>query len=298
MPEDFRCGLAAVVGRPNVGKSTLVNRLVARKISITSHRPQTTRARILGIKTDEHAQIVYVDTPGLHEGAKSMLGRYMNRAARGSLEGVDCVVWLIAADGWTAADEHVMNLVRGQPSPVILVINKMDKLKDRAQLLPLIKDVSERMNFAEIIPVCALTGENVDDLECAILSQLPQQPPLFPEGQTTNRDERFVAAELVREQVFRDLREEVPYAVAVGVEGFERAHKVLHINAVIWVEREGQKAIIIGQRGERLKTIGQRARHEMETLFGCKVYLELWVKVRQGWADSEALLRSLQYGDE
>ncbi len=297
MPEAFRCGLIAVVGRPNVGKSTLVNRLVERKISITSQRPQTTRTRILGIKTDERAQFVYVDTPGLQIGAKKMLNRYMDRAARGSLEGVDGIVMVVAADGWVAADKWVASLIRQQACPAILAINKIDRRKDRRELLPLMRQASEEMDFAEIIPVSALTGENVAGLEQAILGLLPQQPPLFPENRVTDRDDRFITAELVREQVFRTLRQEVPYAVAVGIEKFDRQTKLLYVDAVIWVEKEGQKAILIGRRGERLKLIGKRARGQIESFFGCKVYLGLWVKVREGWADSQALLRSLQYGD-
>lgn len=298
MPEPFRCGFVTIVGRPNVGKSTLINRLVQRKVSITSQRPQTTRNRLIGIRTDERAQIVYVDTPGLRAGAKSALDRLMNRAARGSLEGVDCVVFVVAASGWTAADDSVLSLVRRQPCPVILAINKIDLLKGRERLLPLMKQAAERMEFDEIIPLSALTGESLADLKDSLLRYLPVQPPLFPREQVTDRDERFMAAELVREQVFRTLRQELPYAIGVGIEHFERMEKHVRIGAVIWVEKESQKGIVIGSGGERLKQIGVRARAQMENLLGSKVYLELWVKVREGWADSQTILHSLHYGEE
>lgn len=298
MPEPFRCGFVTIVGRPNVGKSTLINRLVQQKVSITSQRPQTTRNRLIGIRTDERAQIVYVDTPGLRAGAKSALDRLMNRAARGSLEGVDCVVFVVAASGWTAADDSVLSLVRRQPCPVILAINKIDLLKGRERLLPLMKQAAERMEFDEIIPLSALTGESLADLKDSLLRYLPVQPPLFPREQVTDRDERFMAAELVREQVFRTLRQELPYAIGVGIEHFERMEKHVRIGAVIWVEKESQKGIVIGSGGERLKQIGVRARAQMENLLGSKVYLELWVKVREGWADSQTILHSLRYGEE
>ncbi len=298
MPDrGYRCGLVAVVGRPNVGKSTLVNRLVGQKISIISPTPQTTRTRVLGIRTDAHAQVVYIDTPGLHAGGKSLLSRYMNRAARGSLEGADCVLLLVAASGWTEEDDHVLATLRGRPAPVILVINKIDRLRNRNALLPFISDAAARMKFAEIIPVSAVTGENLADLEETVIHYLPVQPALFPQHQTTDRGERFAAGELVREQVFRIIKQEVPYGVAVGVENFERAERLLRVQAVIWVEKTSHKGIIIGRGGERLKLIGTRAREEMEKLFGSKVHLELWVKVREDWADSESLLRSLQYGE-
>jgi len=296
--EPFRCGFVTIVGRPNVGKSTLINRLVDRKISITSQRPQTTRNRLIGIKTDERAQIVYVDTPGLHTGARNTLERVMNRAARGSLEGVDCVVLMVAASGWTAADDAVMSLARRQPCPLLLAINKIDRLKRRERLLPLMQQASERTAFAEIIPLSALSGENVTELESSVLRYLPAQAPLFPLDQVTDRDDRFMAAELVREQVFRSLHQELPYAVAVGIEHFERVGKRVRIGAVIWLQKESQKGIVIGRGGERLKRIGTHARGQMEKLFDCKVHLELWVKVRAGWADSQALLRTLHYGEE
>lgn len=298
MPDrHYHCGLVAVVGRPNVGKSTLVNRLVGQKISIISPKPQTTRTRVLGIRTDARAQVIYIDTPGLHAGGRNLLSRYMNRAARGSLEGADCVLLLVAASGWTQEDDHVLAAVRQQPTPVILVINKIDSLKNRNALLPFISQAATHMEFAEIVPVSALTGENAVDLEKAVIHYLPEQSALFPEDQTTDQGERFAAAELVREQVFRVTKQEVPYAIAVGVNKFEHTETLLYVEAVIWVEKASQKGIIIGRSGERLKLIGTHARKEMEKLFGGKVHLDLWVRVREDWTDSESLLRSLQYGD-
>jgi len=281
-----------------VGKSTLLNALVGHKISITSRRPQTTRHRIMGVSTREGSQIVYVDTPGLHGGKGKIINRFMNRAASGALHGVDCVVLLIAATGWQEADEHVLELLKNQETPVVLAINKIDLLKQRDDLLPLIEESGRRYNFSEIVPVSAEKTTNLDQLESVLLRYLPEQPPLFPEDQLTDRSERFMAAELVREQVFRTLGQELPYAVAVEIEKFKLEKKVLHIDALIWVEKQGQKAIIIGKDGKRMKKIGVVARQEMESFFGKKVNLGLWVKVREGWSDNERALRSLGYADE
>ena len=300
MSAEYRSGMVALIGRPNVGKSTLLNRLVGHKVSITSQRPQTTRQRILGIHSTDSAQIVYVDTPGMHTEEKKQLNRYMNRAAAGSVLGVDCIVLVISAKGWQDEDEAVLRVLKQQAQPVILVINKIDYLKEKAQLLPLIEHSQQHIPFAfaEIIPLSALSGDNVAQLESTLLRYLPQQPPLFPEDQVSDRSERFLAAELVREQVFRSIGQEVPYSVAVGIEQFKHEGKLLRIQAVIWVEKEGQKAIIIGNQGQRLKSIGSRARKEMEALYGNKVFLGLWVKVRENWTDSARALHSLGFNDE
>ena len=294
----MRCGLVTLAGRPSVGKSTLLNRLIGHKISITSSRPQTTRHRLLGIKSTVAAQIVYVDTPGLHTDNKGMMNRYLNRTASASLQGVDVIVLVIAASGWTDADEYPLSSVAKQRTPVILAVNKIDQLKDRQRLLPLIEESSRKMSFTDILPISARTGDNVDELEKAVLKHLPEQPPLYPAEQLTDRSERFLASELVREQIFRSLRQEVPYATAVSIEQFKRSKVTLHIAATIWVEKEGQKPILIGKDGERLKAIGTRARLAMQKLFGVKVRLDLWVKVREGWSDSERALRSLGYTEE
>jgi len=293
-----RCGLVTLAGRPNVGKSTLLNRLVGQKISITSARAQTTRHRLLGIKTSEHTQIIYVDTPGLHTDNKGTMNRYLNRVAGASLQGVDCIVLLIAASGWTKEDDYPLQLLAEQDIPVILAVNKMDQLKDRGRLLPLMEQAGQKMEFADIVPVSARAGTNVDDLERTILKYLPEQPPLYPADQITDRGERFLAAELVREQIFRGFQQEVPYATAVSIENFKRIKGALHVEATIWVEKEGQKPILIGKDGVRLKTVGSRARLAMQKLFATKVHLNLWVKVREGWSDNERQLRSLGYSDE
>ncbi len=298
MNKDYVSGYVALIGRPNTGKSTLLNRLVGQKVSITSRRPQTTRHRIIGIKTDDHAQVMYVDTPGLHKAEGGMMSRYLNRAASGSLEGVDCVLLLISSNGWKDEDEQALAHALRQTAPVILVINKIDKLKDPARLLPLIEQSRAKMNFAEIIPVSAQTGTGVDDLEASLRRYLPAHPPHYPPDQLSDRNDRFMAAELVREQIFRLLGKEVPYATAVEIQEFKQEPKLIRIEAVIWVEKDGQKAIVIGKNGERLKEIGRHARLAMQKAFASKVYLGLWVKVREGWSDDARALRSLGYGDD
>jgi GTP-binding protein Era len=294
----FRSGLVTLAGRPNTGKSTLLNRLVGSHISITATRPQVTRTRILGIKTTDDAQFVFVDTPGLHPPKGRTLNRAMNRVATGSLEGVDVIVLVIEAGGWTEADGYPLARVRGQGCPVILAINKVDQVKDRDSLLPLIAKSAKKMEFAEIVPVSALKGSNVPALAQAIRKYLPEQGPIYDPEQLTDRSERFLAAELVREQVFRGTGQEVPYDAAVRIEQFERRKGMLRIAATIIVEKDGQKGIVIGKNGERLKAIGQKARLAMQKLFGQKVHLELWVKVRRGWAESEAELKRLGYAEE
>ncbi|MEK7262313.1 MAG: GTPase Era [Pseudomonadota bacterium] len=294
---DYRCGRVTLVGRPNVGKSTLLNRLVGAKVSITSPRPQTTRQRLLGIKTADAVQIVYVDTPGLHPAQGGQLGQHMNRAARTSLDGVDAIVLVITAAGWTQADEYPLQLATAAGLPVILAINKIDQIKDRPSLLPLIELSAKKFGFTEIVPVAALRGENVDALERALIKLLPVQPPMYPADQITDRSERFLAAELVREQVFRGFSQEIPYAVAVQIEKFKREKGVLHVAATLWVEKEGQKAILIGKGGEQMKTTGTRARLAMQKAFGGKVHLELWVKVREHWSDDARALKTFGYED-
>lgn len=293
MADSFRSGYIALAGRPNVGKSTLVNGLVGHKVSIVSPRPQTTRHRTLGIKTDDQAQLIFVDAPGLHSARASAISRYMNRTARASLEGVDAILLVITAQGWQKGDELALKLVNKHTCPVILAINKIDELPVRDSLLPLIEASSQKMPFAEIVPVSAKTGVNIAELEQTLRRYLPQQPPLFPSEQVSDRDERFMAAELIREQIFYALGQEVPYACTVELQQYERESKLTRVEAVIWVEKDGQKGILIGKDGERLKTIGQRARVEMEQRWGGKVYLGLWVKVRTGWPNDEDALRRL-----
>lgn len=294
MTADFRSGLVTLAGRPNVGKSTLLNCLVGSRLSITSRRPQTTRHRLLGIKTGPLTQTVYVDTPGLHPAEAKPLNRYLNRVARASLEGVDCIVLVISAAGWREEDRYPFEQVHPH-RPVILAINKIDRMKDRAALLPLIQASARKMDFAAIVPLSAKTGENVERLEQEILKHLPVQPPIYPVDQLTDRSERFLAAELIREQIFRRFGKEVPYATAVEIERFKQMKGALQIDATIWVEKEGQKAILIGKQGEHMKTVGTQARLAMQKLFGHKVRLSMWVKVRKGWSADERVLASLGY---
>ncbi|MHB8257491.1 MAG: GTPase Era [Acidiferrobacterales bacterium] len=295
---DFRSGFIAVCGRPNVGKSTLVNQLVGQKVSITSRRPQTTRHRILGIKTTTDSQLIYVDAPGVHQGGGGSMNQYLNRAATGSVEGVDCVLLVIGASGWADEDVPALELARRQACPVVLVINKIDRLTDRSRLLPLIQGSRDKMAFAEIVPVSARTGENTPALEAAVMRYIPQHPAQFPADQVSDRSDRFMAGELVREQIFRSFGQEIPYAVSVMIDSFRREPRLIRIEATILVEKEGQRAILIGTDGARLKETGRRARLEMQKLFGSKVYLGLWIKVREGWSDDARVLRSLGYGDD
>jgi GTP-binding protein Era len=254
---------------------------------------------VLGIRTLEKAQLVFVDTPGLHQNEKGRhLGRIMNRTTRGSLEGIDVVVVVVTADGWRAEDESALVLAQSSGRPVVLVINKCDRLESRDLLLPLIEESARRMPFAGIVPVSARTGDNLSELETLLIGLLPEQPACYDIEQVTDRSERFLAAEFVREQVFRAVGQEVPYSVAVEITEFRDEPKHAHIEAVIWVEKEGQKAILIGKGGEQLKAIGRAARLEMQKAFGRKVWLGLWVKVREGWADDARALKSLGYAED
>lgn len=292
-----KAGYVAIVGRPNVGKSTLLNHILGQKISITSRKPQTTRHQILGVKTVDNVQVKYVDTPGLHKGRDHALNRYMNRAAASALIDVDLVIFVVDRMQWTDEDQLVLEKVQHVDCPVILVINKVDRLDDKEQLLPYLQTVSERLNFAEVVPLSAIKGKNIDRLEQIISERLPEGIHYFPEDQITDRSERFMAAELIREKIMRRLGDELPYQVTVEIETFQIEGKVLHINGLILVERDGQKRIVIGNKGEQLKSIGRDARLDMEEMFGSKVMLKLWVKVKGGWADDERALQSLGYED-
>ncbi len=293
-----RCGFVAIVGRPNVGKSTLLNRILGQKVSITSRRPQTTRHQILGIKTEGDTQVVYVDTPGLHLKEHKAINRYMNKAASSSLQDVDVVIFLVDRTRWTDEDEMVLGKVMAAKAPVILAINKVDRSNDKAQLLPHLESLSAKHDFAALMPISAKQGHNVPELERAIAALLPQSMHFYPEDQVTDRSQRFLAAELVREKIMRQLGEELPYSVTVEIEEFKHDGKVLHISALILVERSGQKKIVIGEKGEQIKIIGRDARKDMEKLFDSKVMLNLWVKVKSGWSDDERALRSLGYRDD
>ncbi|MET3998397.1 GTPase Era [Marinobacterium sp. MBR-109] len=294
-----RCGYVAIVGRPNVGKSTLLNRILGQKLSITSRKPQTTRHQILGIKTEDDLQVVYVDTPGLHKDDKGKaLNRFMNRTASEALRHVDLVVFMIDRTAWTEEDQLVLDKLEHLHCPVILAVNKVDQLKDKEALLPQLEELSAKRHFDVIIPISAEKGHNVERLEHEVESRIPEGVHLFPEDQITDRSSRFVAAELVREKLMRNLGEEVPYGTTVEIEEFKHDGRVLHISALILVEREGQKRIVIGDSGAVIKTIGRDARMDMEKMFDTKVMLNLWVKVKRGWSDNERALQSLGYRHE
>jgi GTP-binding protein Era len=295
--EPKRCGYVAIVGRPNVGKSTLLNHLLGQKISITSRKPQTTRHQVLGIKTEDHYQMIFVDTPGLHQAADKAINRYMNRAATAAIRDVDLVLFLVDRTAWTAEDEMVLEEVQRAGLPTLLVVNKVDLLADKEALLPHLQSLAERGQFEAIIPLSALRRHNVEQLQQEILKYLPQSEHFFPEDQITDRSQRFLAAEIVREKIMRQLGDELPYAVTVEIEEFALDDDVLHISALILVERKGQKKIIIGEKGARLRSIGSEARRDMESLFDSRVMLRLWVKVKSGWSDDERALRSLGYDD-
>lgn len=291
----MRSGYAAIVGRPNVGKSTLLNHLLGQKISITSQRPQTTRHRILGISSGSGFQIMYVDTPGLHHAGKRAINKYMNRAAMSAMSDVDVLIFVVEGLYWTDEDDYVLEKLKALKAPVILAVNKADKISDKKTLLPQLRKLSEKMKFAHIIPLSARNGHNLPALEEAVKGLLPQGAALYPEDQITDRSERFMAAEFVREKLMRGTGQEVPYAATVEIEKFSHQRGVLHIHAVIWVEREGQKAIIIGEKGERLKRIGTQARMEMERMFQSRVFLQLLVRVKQGWSDDARVMARMGY---
>lgn len=293
-----KCGYIAIVGRPNVGKSTLLNRILGQKLSITSRKPQTTRHQILGMKTTEDVQAIYVDTPGLHEGySEKALNRYINKVASNTIKDVDLVVFVVDRTKWMPEDEVVLQKIIAANVPCILVINKVDHLADKSTLLPHLQDVSEKMNFLEVVPVSAKLGNNVEALEQSIAKYIPEGMHFYDRDQFTDRSVRFLAAELVREKIMRQLGDELPYSMTVEIEKFEDDGRLITIHALILVEREGQKKILIGDKGERIKQIGTDARLDMEKMFDSKVMLNTWVKVKGGWADDERALKSLGYND-
>ncbi len=294
-----RCGLVAIVGRPNVGKSTLLNRLLGQKVSITSRKPQTTRHRILGIDTEEQCQTIYVDTPGLHKEEKRAINRYMNRAASSSLAEVGLILMVVEGTRWTDDDEMVLTKVRQTGLPVYLVVNKVDKVEDKEALMEQLQKLSAKFSFEHIVPVSAKQGKQVDGLRELVQKNLPESEFFFPEDYITDRSSRFMAAEIIREKLMRYTGDELPYSTTVEIEQFKMTENgVYRINGLILVERESQKRMVIGKGGKHIKTIGEQARLDMENLFDTKVFLEMWVKVKQGWADDERALRSLGYGED
>ena len=293
-----RCGMVSIVGRPNVGKSTLMNHLIGQKVSITSRKPQTTRHRIHGIHTRDHYQIIFADTPGIHTGQERALNRAMNDAAVSTLSGVDVVCMMVDGLKWTLADEHVLSLLPQHPEmPVLLIINKVDSLDDKAQLLPHIETLSERYPFDAVVPVSALREQNLEALENALVERLPEGEFWYDEDQLTDRSLRFMAAEIIREKVVRQLGQELPHQVSVEVEMWEDGPRITEISAAILVERRGQKKILIGDGGDRIKQIGTQAREDIERLIERKVMLNLWVKIKAGWSDDARALRSLGYDE-
>ena len=289
-----RCGMVAIVGRPNVGKSTLLNHLLGQKLSITSRKPQTTRHQVLGVSTVENIQLVYVDTPGMHLGQSKAINRAMNKAAASALNDVDLTLFLCDRTKWTEEDDFVLELVGRQRTPVALVINKVDLMEQKNELLPFTEGLSARCEFNAVFPVSALRAQGLDELANYVATQAPAGPHLFPEDQITDRSQRFLAAELIREKIVRQLGDELPYSTAVEIEAFKHDERgVLHINALILVERDGQKKILIGESGGRLKSIGTSARRDMERAFDSKVMLKLWVKVKSGWSDDIRALKTL-----
>lgn len=292
-----RCGYIAIVGRPNVGKSTLLNRILGMKLSITSRKPQTTRHQILGVKTDGQVQTVYVDTPGIHQRRGTAINKYMNRAATSVLNDVDLILLVVQANNWTEEDKALTEKLNTVDCPVILVVNKIDKLKEKRKLLPVLEEMSGHIDCAAVIPVSAQHGHNIDMLENKVASLLPENAHYYPEDQITDRSMRFLASEIIREKLVRELGQELPYTSTVSIDKFIEDEKLVRIHATIYVESMGQKAIIIGKKGSRLKSIGSSAREDISKMVSTKVYLNLWVKVREGWSNDERALRSLGYSE-
>ncbi|PQJ89957.1 MULTISPECIES: GTPase Era [Aliivibrio] len=298
--DNQHCGFIAIVGRPNVGKSTLLNQILGQKISITSRKPQTTRHRIMGVDTDGDFQAIYVDTPGLHIEEKRAINRLMNRAANSSLSDVNLVLFLVDGTHWTPDDEMVLNKLKKAEFPTVLLVNKVDNVKDKNDVMQHLQTMTEKMDFVDVVPISAKSGSNVDFVQKLVRQHLPKAVHHFPEEYVTDRSQRFMASEIIREKLMRFTGEELPYSVTVEIERFDYNPKMdgFHINGLILVERLGQKKMVVGKNGEKIKVIGREARIDMEELFDRKVYLELWVKVKSGWADDERALRSLGYIDD
>lgn len=280
-----------------MGKSTLLNRLVGFRLAITSHKAQTTRHSILGINTLPGGQVIYVDTPGIHQRSDNAMNRYLNRTARSALADVDLLVFVVEALNWTQEDEKVMSLIEQAGTPAILTVNKVDRVKQKERLLPYLSETASRHSFLEVVPVSAKTGKNLDTLQALVLQALPKAKNLYPEDQLTDRPEKFFAAEMIREQITRRYAKELPYAVSVEIERFEELPELYRINAVIWVEKPGQKGIMIGKDGQALKEVATQARKAMQQFFDTRVHLELWVKVKKSWSSDEAALVRLGYGE-
>ncbi|MCB1800502.1 MAG: GTPase Era [Gammaproteobacteria bacterium] len=293
----YRAGYAVLIGRPNVGKSTLLNRLLGQKLAITSHKPQTTRHRILGILSEAQGQVVFVDTPGIHERGGKAMNQYLNRTAHTALLDVDVVIFVVQALAWTAEDERVLEAIKRSGIPAIAAVNKVDLVAQKDSMLPYLQDLAARHEFVDVIPVSARAGDNAEALLASVFKRLPESEPIFPEDQITDRSERFFAAELLREQLIRRYHRELPYAITVEIERFEEHEGRYDIGAVIWVEREGQRAILLGKGGEAMKQTATAARKAMNEFFQTRVHLEVWIKIKKSWSSDEASLVSLGYTD-
>ena len=296
-----RCGLIAIIGKPNVGKSTLLNHLIGQKLSITSRKPQTTRHRLVGIKSKANIQMIFVDTPGLHAGQQKALNRYMNKTVQSVIQDVDLILFMVDRMKWSEGDDLVLQQIKQSESPILLLLNKVDQMQDKDILLPYISELAKLHSFSEIFPLSALKNHNIDALETSIGNYLPENEFFYPEDQLTDKNARFLAAEFIREKITRQIGDELPYEVTVEIEEFRHDEKknkdLIHISALILVEKAGQKRIIIGDGGSRLKLIGSDARKDIENLLGNKIMLNLWVKVKSGWSDDERALKSLGYDD-
>jgi GTP-binding protein Era len=295
IPDDYRCGLVAVIGRPNVGKSTFINAVMRRKVSIVTAKPQTTRHRILAVHTDARQQIIFVDTPGLHRKAGKAMNRLMNKTAANALADADLVLFVSDATRWTEEDDDVLLRLKSCDAPVIALLNKIDKVHPKEKLLDSLATMASRFEFTEIVPVSAMKRDNLDHLMTLIPAYLPESPPLFPEGMHTDRSDEFHIAETIREKLTLMLHQEMPYGLTVQVERMVRDEKGVEINAIIWVERDSQKGIAVGKNGSVLKKVGRAARLEISEQLGQPVHLELWVKVKSNWADNEQDLSNLGY---
>ena len=293
---EFRCGYATIIGRPNVGKSTLLNMIIGQKLSITSRKPQTTQRRLLGIKSGSDYQVIYTDTPGMQSKYKDAINRYMRREIISSLSHNDVVVFMVESLKWTVADEEILETIADTKIPVLLLVNKIDKTKDKEKLLPYIQKLSERRKFADLIPVSARNSINLVEVENTIKTFLPLGPAEFPIEQITDKSERFIIAEFIREKLIRKLGKELPYRITVTIEKFAREPEGVTIHAIIWVESTSQKSIVIGKDGGMLKSVGEQARKDIKVLLDCNVYLRTWVKVKKNWTDDEAALK--QFGFE
>lgn len=289
---DTYCGYVAILGRPNVGKSTLLNRLVGEKVSIVTHKRQTTRHNIYGIKTEGDRQAIFIDTPGMHRGGQHKLNRYMNQSAQSIIEDVDVILFLVDARCWTEEDEMVLQKIKQAKCPVFLVVNKIDEFKNKDDLLPVLQNLTAKFNFTEIIPVSAVKQKNLVELDRVIMKYLPKNPHFFDEDEITNRKENFLIAEIIREKIFKEVHQEIPYASTVSIEKREREGNLLKIYATIYVEKPGQKVIIIGHHGDKIKSIGRSARLELERKYSCKVFLQLWVKIKEDWTNDEKMIQN------